>query len=263
MTGPTPDTADRIEHRFYGELAEWWPLISPLKEYAEEGAYFATVLLAPTVPGGWGGVGAGQRRRARRLLPAGPLPADAGRPRPPDMLTVKPAAEPRLRAQWRATCARSGWGAQFDAVFIHDAIMYMTSEADLLLAIRDRPSNIVGPAAPPSSPPTARTETDEQYTRPRWRRRPRPPAGRPLPRVDLGSRPRPTTGPWPSFAFVLREADGTVPRRPPRPTGWGVFSRGRVAAADRPRPGFAASAHNELPTGDDHPRTWFVGRRAA
>ena len=26
--------------------------------------------------------------------------------------------------------------------------------------------------------------------------------------------------------------------------------------------GFTASAHNELPTGDDHPRTWFVGRRS-
>src|SRR4051794_26790832 len=27
-----------VEHRFYGELAEWWPLLSPYTEYAEEAA---------------------------------------------------------------------------------------------------------------------------------------------------------------------------------------------------------------------------------
>ena len=32
--------------RFYGELAAWWPLISPVEEYAEEAATFATVLCA-------------------------------------------------------------------------------------------------------------------------------------------------------------------------------------------------------------------------
>jgi hypothetical protein len=38
------------EHRFYGELAEWWPLISPPEEYAEEAAYAATVLASASVP---------------------------------------------------------------------------------------------------------------------------------------------------------------------------------------------------------------------
>ena len=41
---------DPIEHRFYGELAEWWPLISPSDEYAEEAAFAAGLLASATVP---------------------------------------------------------------------------------------------------------------------------------------------------------------------------------------------------------------------
>jgi hypothetical protein len=29
---------------FYSVLAPWWPLISPVEDYAEEGAYIAEVL---------------------------------------------------------------------------------------------------------------------------------------------------------------------------------------------------------------------------
>jgi len=32
------------EHRFYGDLAPWWPLLSPVDEYAEEAAFAATLL---------------------------------------------------------------------------------------------------------------------------------------------------------------------------------------------------------------------------
>ena len=39
-------TASPVEHRFYGDLAPWWPLISPPEEYAEE-ADFAAALLDP------------------------------------------------------------------------------------------------------------------------------------------------------------------------------------------------------------------------
>jgi len=38
------------EHRFYGDLAAWWPLISPAEEYAEEAAYVATVLGSASIP---------------------------------------------------------------------------------------------------------------------------------------------------------------------------------------------------------------------
>ena len=32
---------DEQGHRFYGELAPWWPLISPPEEYTEEAAFAA------------------------------------------------------------------------------------------------------------------------------------------------------------------------------------------------------------------------------
>lgn len=37
-------------YRFYGDLAPWWPLISPVEEYAEEAAHAATLLASATIP---------------------------------------------------------------------------------------------------------------------------------------------------------------------------------------------------------------------
>ena len=37
-------------HRFYDDLAAWWPLISPPEEYAEEAAEFAAVLSSASIP---------------------------------------------------------------------------------------------------------------------------------------------------------------------------------------------------------------------
>lgn len=36
--------------RFYGELAEWWPLVSPPEEYGEEAAFAATLLASAAGP---------------------------------------------------------------------------------------------------------------------------------------------------------------------------------------------------------------------
>ena len=36
--------------RFYGDLAVWWPLISPVEDYAEESAFAATVLDRASIP---------------------------------------------------------------------------------------------------------------------------------------------------------------------------------------------------------------------
>lgn len=44
MTGST------AEHRLYGDLAAWWPLISAPEEYAEEAATAATVLGSASIP---------------------------------------------------------------------------------------------------------------------------------------------------------------------------------------------------------------------
>ena len=39
-----------VEHRFYGELADWWPLISQPEEYAEEAAECARHLRSAAIP---------------------------------------------------------------------------------------------------------------------------------------------------------------------------------------------------------------------
>ncbi len=41
---------DPIEYRFYGELAEWWRLISPPDEYAEEAEFVRTLLRSAAIP---------------------------------------------------------------------------------------------------------------------------------------------------------------------------------------------------------------------
>ena len=36
------------DYRLYGDLAEWWPLISPPEEYVEEAAHLAAVFGSAT-----------------------------------------------------------------------------------------------------------------------------------------------------------------------------------------------------------------------
>ncbi len=43
--GDTPSA-----HRFYGELAAWWPLISPPEDYEEEAAFAAALLASASIP---------------------------------------------------------------------------------------------------------------------------------------------------------------------------------------------------------------------
>ena len=53
---PPPTEQDGVvgeapeHHRFYGDLAAWWPLISPPEDYAEEAAFAATVLHPASIP---------------------------------------------------------------------------------------------------------------------------------------------------------------------------------------------------------------------
>ena len=120
------------QHRFYGDLAVWWPLISPPEEYAEEAAFAASVLRSASIPvrevlelGSGGGHNAVHLKVSfamtlvdlsdemlavsRRLNPE----CDH---HPGDMRTVR-------------------LGRTFDAVFVHDAVDYMTSEVDLRRAV--------------------------------------------------------------------------------------------------------------------------------
>ena len=121
--------------KLYDELAAWWPVMSPPAEYAEEAAFHCRTLdNASRAPirtllelGSGGGNNASHMKthydelvlvdvspamleNSRRLNPG--LEHHVG-----DMRTVR-------------------LGRVFDAVFVHDAVCYMTTEVDLRAAIR-------------------------------------------------------------------------------------------------------------------------------
>ena len=75
-------------------------------------------------------------------------------------------------------------GRQFDAVFIHDAVVYMTSEADVRRAIETAWAHCRPHGASFCAGSRARNiPSVDRSRRPRWTRK-----GAPLSRMDLGSR---------------------------------------------------------------------------
>ena len=121
--------------KLYDELAEWWPLFSAPEDYAEEAAFFARLLTDSCDPaprtvlelGSGGGNNAFHLKRSFEMTLV-----DAS----PQMLAVSLALNPEC-AHHGADMRTVDLGRTFDAVFIHDAIMYMTSGADLDAAIRN------------------------------------------------------------------------------------------------------------------------------
>ena len=117
------------EHRLYGDLAAWWPLISPPEEYADEAALFASMLTSGTMTpvrevlelGSGGGHNAVHLKAhfAMTLVD-----------RSTDMLDVSRRLNPDCEHR-QGDMRAVRLGRAFDAVFVHDAVDYMTSEADL------------------------------------------------------------------------------------------------------------------------------------
>ena len=119
--------------RLYGDLAGWWQAISPPSEYAEEGAlYVEMIRSAARRPihevlelGSGGGNNASHMKRhfAMTLVE----PSDGMREL---SRRLNPECE-HLPGDMRAVRL----GRKFDAVFLHDAVIYMTSEEDLRAAL--------------------------------------------------------------------------------------------------------------------------------
>jgi SAM-dependent methyltransferase len=115
--------------KLYGELAEWWPTFSTPAEYREEAAFFARVLTkeCDTAPrtilelGSGGGNNAShlKKRFAMTLVDLSP-----------HMLAVSRALNPGCE-HIEGDIRTLRLGRTFDAIFVHDAVCHMTSEADL------------------------------------------------------------------------------------------------------------------------------------
>lgn len=128
---------DEREHerpKLYAELAAWWPLLSPAEEYAEEAAFYTLVLQAYSRDpvetllelGSGGGSNASHLKHKFRLTLV-----DSS----PQMLDVSRALNPECE-HIEGDMRTLRLDHEFDAVFIHDAICYMTTEEHLQQAIR-------------------------------------------------------------------------------------------------------------------------------
>lgn len=129
--------ADNI---FYGRLAPWWPLISPVEEYKGEATYIAGLLgthgrLVRTVLElGSGGGHIAHHLSAQFEMTLTDLSED--------MLAASQTLNPGCR-HVQGDMRTLRLDERFDAVVIHDAIDYMTTEADLGAAIDTASQHLV------------------------------------------------------------------------------------------------------------------------
>jgi SAM-dependent methyltransferase len=119
----------RAAMRLYDDLASWWPLLSEPGDYAEEAELFRRVLSEGAGPsprtvlelGSGGGNNASHLKRHFSMtltdVSAGMLEASRA---------LNPECE-HVQGDMRSLRLHR----TFDAVFVHDAICYMTTEADL------------------------------------------------------------------------------------------------------------------------------------
>jgi SAM-dependent methyltransferase len=129
MVGVSTDPDDG--YRLYGELAPWWPLISPPGEYAAEAEYLAA-LLSPAAGSGRRAevldLGSGGGHVALHLARAGLALTLVDRSAP--MLAASRELNPGL-PHLQGDMRTVRLGRAFDAVLAHDAVDYLTTEADL------------------------------------------------------------------------------------------------------------------------------------
>ncbi len=119
--------------KLYTELATWWPLMSAPGEYAEEAAFYQRHLQEACTGacrtllelGSGGGNNASHMKAAFDMVLVDP---SAG------MLRHSRALNPQCE-HVQGDMRDVRLGRQFDAVFVHDAVVYMTTEADLRRAI--------------------------------------------------------------------------------------------------------------------------------
>jgi SAM-dependent methyltransferase len=116
------------DYRVYSDLAGWWPLISPPDEYTDEAAHLAGVFGWAAAPVrqvldlGSGGGGVAVHLKDRFALTLVDLSDE--------MLEVSRRLNPGCE-HVRGDMRTIRLGRSFDAVLVHDAVDYMTTEQEL------------------------------------------------------------------------------------------------------------------------------------
>jgi SAM-dependent methyltransferase len=117
--------------KLYDDLAVWWPLLSAPAEYAQEAGFYRQILEDACHPrtvlelGSGGGNNASHLKRHFSLTLVD---------RSSGMLAVSRALNPECE-HIQGDMREVRLDREFDAVFVHDAVMYLTTERDLGLAI--------------------------------------------------------------------------------------------------------------------------------
>jgi len=187
----------------YTELASWWRLLSPVEEYAEEVEVYLPLLQPGASNRALLELGSGGGNNAYYLKQHFEMTlVDLS----PHMMTTSReinADLPHHEGDMRSVRL----GRTFDSVFIHDAIMYLTTEDDLraafdTAAIHLRPGGrlLLAPDFTRElfEPSTDHGGVDE-------------PSGRGLRYLEWTYDPDPTdTAVIADFAYLLREADGST-----------------------------------------------------
>jgi SAM-dependent methyltransferase len=240
-------------HRFYDELAEWWPLISPPEDYVEEAAFALTVLRRASVPvrevlelGSGGGNNAVHLKSALDMTLVDLSPA---------MVRVSERLNPEC-THLVGDMRNVRLGRRFDAVFVHDAIDYMSTRDDLMAAVltafeHTRPGGIAVfvPDAVRAAGELADDEDDV------WGDE--APDGRAVRVLQWDWDPDPADD-WTQteYVFVLRDADGDVRTiHESHRTGW--FTEAVWLDVLR-EAGFEPEAVEEVTSEDRPPRTFFA-----
>ncbi len=123
---------DALAYRMYGDLAAWWPLISPPERYAEEAAFTTRVIQSAAIPVGEVlELGSGGGHSASHLKANFDMTlVDLSE----DMLEMSKRLNPECRHE-QGDMRTVRLGRSFDAIFVHDAIEYMVTESDLASAM--------------------------------------------------------------------------------------------------------------------------------
>ena len=125
--------ADQPDYRIYAELADWWPLISPPKEYTQEVAYLSDLLVKLTRSGAEVlDLGSGGGHVAGHLTSQFNLTlVDIS----DQMLAVSKQLNPGCE-HVKGDMRTLRLGRSFDAVLVHDAIDYIIGGEDLRLVVK-------------------------------------------------------------------------------------------------------------------------------
>lgn len=202
----------------YGELAPWWPLLSPPADYAEEAVFYERTLLEACArrPGTLLELGSGGGNNASFLKKRFQMTLVD---RSPGMLATSRALNPECE-HVEGDMRTVRLGRRFDCVFVHDAVAYMATEGDLRKAMETAFVHCEPGGAALFTPDHVR-----ESFRPATDHGGIDGGGRGLRYLEWTWDPDPADTTYTvDFAFLLRERDGSVRVEQDRHT-LGLFAR--------------------------------------